>query len=334
MPKLTKDPFWYNGQDMLSRNAMLNFLYGGRGTGKSFYFKVWCLLAAKGETVWVRRYENEIHDAYQKFIDDLSAEGYITEDMDITFDANTIYLNDDPRIHFVALSVSMKKKSVPYPNVNQIVFDEFIETRVNHKYLPNEPELLLEFISTVNRYRPNRPEVRTFLIGNKVSWYNDYTAYYGIEPFEGKYKIFKNGLICVENYENHEFEDKMKKTRFGQLVAGTKYAAYAIENQALRDSSDFLKKRPKSSWIRVNVRVGPNKYGIWTDGDMLFFSDDHDESHPCFAAREDLHEGERALKSNDLPIVWLKEFNANGKLCFDNGLCKTTCQTLIMNYWK
>lgn len=334
MPKLTKDPFWYNGAKMLSRNAMLNFLYGGRGTGKSFYFKVWCLLAAKGETVWMRRYENEITDAYSKFVDDLQSAGYITEQMDIEFEGNTILLDGVPRIHFVALSISMKKKSVPYPNVNQIIFDEFIETRVNHKYLPNEPELLLEFISTVNRYRPDRPEVRTFLIGNKVSWYNDYTAYYGIEPFEGQYKMFKDDLICVENYENREFEEKMKQTRFGRLIAGTKYAAYAIENQSLRDTNDFLIKRPKESWLRVNIRVGPDTYGLWTDGECLYFSEDHDTTHPTFAARTDLHEGERVLKSNDVPIMWLKETNSIGKLCFDNGLCKTACQSLIMEYWK
>ena len=170
MKKLTEHPWRYNAQRLMSYGAMLNLLYGGRGVGKTFFFKVWCLLVAKGETVWMRRYENEIRDACDKFCEDLISEGYIDDSMQIEQEGNTILLNGEPRIHFVALSISMKKKSVPYPNVNWIVFDEFIETRVNRNYLPNEAEMLLEFISTVNRYRPDRQEVRTFLIGNKVSW--------------------------------------------------------------------------------------------------------------------------------------------------------------------
>ena len=140
MPKLNSNPIYYNGIPMMSYNAMLNLLYGGRGVGKSFWFKVWSLLVATGETVWMRRYDNEIRDAQDKFCEDLISNGFITEEMEIKHEGNTILLNGEPRIHFVALSISMKKKSVPYPNVNWIVFDEFIETRVNRSYLPKEEE--------------------------------------------------------------------------------------------------------------------------------------------------------------------------------------------------
>ena len=120
MEKLTEHDWRYNGQRLMSYGAMLNLLYGGRGVGKTFFFKVWCLLVAKGETVWMRRYENEINDARDKFCEDLISGGFISEDMDIEVEGNTILLNGEPRIHFVALSISMKKKSVPYPNVNWI----------------------------------------------------------------------------------------------------------------------------------------------------------------------------------------------------------------------
>ena len=54
MPKLTEEPWRYNALQLMSYGAMLNLLYGGRGVGKTFYFKVWCLFVAKGETVWMR----------------------------------------------------------------------------------------------------------------------------------------------------------------------------------------------------------------------------------------------------------------------------------------
>lgn len=334
MPKLTENPLYYNGMPMMSFNAMLNLLYGGRGVGKSFYFKVWTLLCATGETVWMRRYDNEIRDAQDKFLEDLISNGFITEEMDLKYEGNVLYLNGEARIHFVALSVSMKKKSVPYPNVNWIVFDEFIETRVNRSYLPKEEEMLLEFISTVNRYRPDRPEVRTFLIGNKTSWFNPYTAFFRIEPFEGQFKTFKDGLVCVENYENREFENAMKRTRFGQLIAGTKYEAYAIENESLRDKTDFIVRRPKTSWCRVNIRIGAQTFGLWTDGNKLYFSEDYDPTRRTYADREDLQVRELALKTNEPPVTWLMRFHEIGMLCFDNGLCKTKALEIMLQYWR
>ena len=50
MEKLTEHPWRYNAQRLMSYGSMLNLLYGGRGVGKTFFFKVWCLLVAKGET--------------------------------------------------------------------------------------------------------------------------------------------------------------------------------------------------------------------------------------------------------------------------------------------
>ncbi len=113
MKRVNSSPLWYNGNGMMSYNAMLNLLYGGRGTGKTFWFKAWTLFAAKGETIWMRRYDNEIHDAQDRFIDDLESNGLIDEDCEISIEGNRLLLNDEPRVHFVPLSISTKKKSVP-----------------------------------------------------------------------------------------------------------------------------------------------------------------------------------------------------------------------------
>ena len=43
MKQVNSSPLWYNGNGMMSYNAMLNLLYGGRGTGKTFWFKAWSL---------------------------------------------------------------------------------------------------------------------------------------------------------------------------------------------------------------------------------------------------------------------------------------------------
>ena len=79
------------------------------------------------------------------------------------------------------------------------VFDEFIETKKGRNYLQNEVEMFLDLIETVNRLRIDRPEVRVYLLANKVTFVNPYFTYFNIKPFTGRFKKYKNGLIVVEN---------------------------------------------------------------------------------------------------------------------------------------
>lgn len=75
----------------------------------------------------------------------------------------------EPFAHIVALSQSFHFKSVPFPNVGVIVFDEFI--RQDRQLLKDEVSLFINFISTIVRH-VKRAQV--FLIANTVSWNSPY----------------------------------------------------------------------------------------------------------------------------------------------------------------
>lgn len=331
---LNKDAIHYSRNNLLSYNGFLNFILSGRGLGKTFDFKRWALSSSK-QTVWVRRYDNDLPDVESKFMRDLVKEGYFTEDS-ITIKDHTLIMNGEVKVYFVALSISNKKKSVPYPDVDKIIFDEFIETGARKNYLKNECEMFLDLVETVNRLRIGEPEVRCFFLGNKVSFINPYFTYFDIHPFTQNFKTFKDGLIVVENYSNAEFADLKKKSRFGQLIDGTKYGRFAIDNENWKDNDSFITTRPAKSELKVNIRIGATIMGIWYDfdNDALYVCKAHSETVYTYASRDELIEGEMALKSNQPPIMWLEKYNECGKLYFEDNIIKAYCYELIQGSYS
>lgn len=75
----------------------------------------------------------------------------------------------EPFAHTVALSQSFHFKSVPFPNVGVIVYDEFI--RQDRRLLKEELDLFVNFVSTIVRHVKI---ARVFLIANTVSWNSPY----------------------------------------------------------------------------------------------------------------------------------------------------------------
>lgn len=332
MARARPNPLYYSKNGVMSYHAFLSFIMSARGNGKTFAFKDYAL-DAPFETVWVRRYEPDLPGLMKKFMDDLYKAGLYLDD-EIKIDGNTLKINGENKIYFVALSTAHKQKSVAFPNVDMIVFDEFIETRKNKKYLPEEATIFLDLVETVNRLRVDRPEVRCFLLANKISFVNPYFKMFGIKPFTERFKTYKNGLIVVENYNNEVFKKAKEKSRFGQLVAGTKYGDYAIGNELWRDTDAFIKKRPKDTFLRFNVRYEGTTFGIWQNGDGIYCAKAHNDSAQTFATREDLQEGELVLKSTDVPISWFKALHENNHIWFEDTTIKYTVYALMEDVCK
>ena len=329
---IDKSKIFYSRHNIMGYNAFLNFIVSGRGNGKTFDFKRMAL-DYKNQTMWVRRYENDLPDVETSFMSDLYKEGYYEEDA-ITIKNDRLVRNGETKIIFQALSTSNKKKSVSYADVDYIVFDEFIETKANRNYLAKEVELFLDLIETVNRLRIDRPEVRVFLLANKVSFVNPYFTYFNIKPFTGRFKKFHNGLIVVENYQNQEFIKLKKESRFGKLIEGTKYGKYAIDNEAFRDTNDFIKERPKDSTLLCNIEFENRIVGVWKSNNCLYVSKQFNANTITFAPRDTLKEGQFVLKSNDIPIIWFKDLNNIGQLYYEDNITKDIVFRLMTESYK
>ena len=270
---------YYNGNNTLTHNALFNFIVGNRGGGKTYWSKDWSIkdfLKNGKQFIYVRRYDTEFdRGKKEKFFDDIK-DKYPEHEFKVK--GYTAFIDDKPAGQFMALSKSKIEKSTAFPNVNKIIFDEFILDKGLYHYLSDEVVNFLELYETVARLRD---DVRVFFLSNALTVSNPYFLYWklNIKPNK-KIQKFQNGLILVEMVANKEFIEKKKKTRFGQLVSGTTYGEYAIENTFLRDNDTFVEKKTGKAQHYFIIKYKGNKYGIWVDYEVgcYYVSEDIDKS--------------------------------------------------------
>lgn len=324
---------WYDRSRVCSYNALFSFCLGARGTGKTFNYKCWCISSSK-PFIWVRRLEEDIKkltkDDCREFVKDLYYEGILTPEDICKVEADCLYINGIPKFYFIPLSLSARYKSTSFADVDIIIFDEVFEGVGSKKYLKDEVVLFLDLYETVNRLRiDGRPEVRVFFLSNNVSFTNPYFVHWGITPFEGRFKTFVEGLIVVENYKNEAFAKKKKETKFGRLIAGTKYAKYSIDNEIWLDDNAFLEKRPKDSIPIVEIRYKEQYISVWNGKNGYIYVDGARSSGRKYSIKYECLDGELSLSLGKYPLKQLNELFYIGKIRFDNNITKSIMYTLL-----
>ena len=254
---------WYDKQQLLSHNKIMNMVLSNRGGGKTFCMTRWAIDDYKKsgkQCVWVRRYKSELDEmlAKDKFFD--AVREYYPGD-ELKVDGNFGLINGNVAIYFVALSTSRQLKSNNYPFVNKIIFDEFIIDKGKVTYLKNEVEVFLDLYETVARMRDN---VRAVLLANSITIVNPYFLFWCIKP-NPKKRFTVKGQVCVELFTDSDFIEKKKKTRFGQLVDGTRYGNYAIDNKWLLDNDTFVMGKTPEAEFMLGIKYMGIMYGFWVD---------------------------------------------------------------------
>lgn len=269
----------------LSYDCLFNFILGARGVGKSYGAKNWAIkdfLKNGAQFVYVRRYREELKKT-DHFFDDISS---AFPDHEFKARNNQFYIDGVLAGCALPLSTAKIEKSTPFPKVNKIIFDEFILDKGYHHYLPDEVTNFLELYSTIARDR----DVRVFFLSNALSAFNPYFTYFNIEiPYQKDFK--KQGEILVQMVRDNEYSEHMNKTRFGQLIQGTPYGAYAVDNKFLRDNKTFIEKKTVRSRYAFSLRYKGEIYGIWVDYDsgIVYFSADSQEGGLIYSVtNEDL----------------------------------------------
>ena len=289
---------WWSRSGLLSHNKILNFAQSNRGGGKTFDCTRWCIddfKKRKKMGVWVRRYSTELSNKgdgnpgildNNAFFSSVQKEGLYPDDK-LEIRGNIGYINDEPAIYFVALSTSRQLKSMNFPDVNKIIFDEFIIADGRVGYLKNEVEIFLDLYETVAR---TREDVRAVLLANSVTVVNPYYLFFNVKPAPGK-RFTTSGQICIEMFTDEEFVAKKKKSRFGQLVAGTRYGAYAIDNQWLMDNDTFVESKTPGAEFMLALTYNGITYGYWVDYKvgLIFVNRKYDPSsyaHYCLTKED------------------------------------------------
>lgn len=282
---------WYDKSALLSHNKILNMVLSNRGGGKTFNMTRWAIDDFKktgAQCAWVRRYQTEIDEMLLngKFFD-VVREYYPNDELKI--DGNLGYINGEVAIYFIALSTSRQLKSNNYPFVNKIIFDEFIIDKGRITYIKNEVEVFLDLYETIARTRDN---VRAVLLANSVTIVNPYFLFFNVKPNPNK-RFTVSGQVCIELFTDTDFIDAKKRSRFGQLVSGTRYGAYAIDNQWLLDNDTFIEPKTPKAEFMLSLKYNGIVYGFWIDykAGLIFVNRQFDpSSYAQYCLQKDDHD--------------------------------------------
>lgn len=343
--------FW-NINETLTHNMLVNFIVGNRGGGKSYGAKKRAIdnFIKKGEQFgYIRRYKDDLKKPMEQFFKDieweypdyeLKVEGdkfYIRVKTDI----KTKWTEKDVAGYGFSLSTANNKKSISYPNITILIFDEFLLEEGHQRYLKNEPEKLLNLYETVARPGTDHPRVALFLLANAITITNPYFLYFNLkmptkQDKNGKY-IWKHPTkpILVEDVKNEKFIDKKKNTEFGALVEGTTYAEYSIENKFLLDDDKFIEKKSAKAKYCFTFIYNTNQYGVWisTSEGKMWVSTDIDPSFPLkYTLTLKDHQPNTMFLKNRSKAGHFNYFIENykqGNVYFENMNIKNICYEVI-----
>lgn len=357
MEELDRSIFWDIGRT-LTYNKLFNFIVGNRGGGKSYGAKKKAIdnfIKKKEQFGYIRRYKEDLKKPMEQFFEDIVWE-YPDYEFKIDGDKflirlkpaneNEKWTKDDIAGYGFSLSTANNKKSISYPNITLLIFDEFLLEKGTQRYLPNEPEKLLNLYETIARPGTNHPRVVVFLLANAISITNPYFLYWKLSLSDkadknGKY-IWKHPSrpILVEDVSNEKFIDKKKSTEFGQLVAGTNYSDYSIENKFLLDDNKFIERKSKNSRYFFTFVYKGLDFGVWADytEGKMYVSDSIDPSYPLIytLTLKDHQPNTMLLKNRTKSTLFRRFVEAYqcGNVRFENMNIKNICYEVIQMFYS
>lgn len=326
----TSESIYYNPSPLLSYNRILNFVTGGRGIGKSYGYKTHVVKRFKKHKkrfVYVRRYKTELKK-FNKFCDDIK-EQFPGDELKVK--GREIYINGELAGYGIPLSSWQNEKSNAYPDVETILFDEFIREKDNVGYLPNEVESLLNLMDTVFR---NREDVRCICMSNSSTIVNPYYVYFQLFP-QPNVRFTKNDDIVVEIVPSGDFIEHRRQTRFGKLIDGTNYGSMSLDNEFVNDSDVFVERRSKTSKFKFTIIFKGVKMGVWVDvrNEVWYVSKEHDpNTNYVYALTSGDHNQDTNLlqnwRKNGFLNVLIRGFTS-GNVRFENQVIRSAFYEMV-----
>lgn len=207
------------------------------------------------------------------------------------------YVPDSKPFAFVfALSEMEHDKSTSYPNVYNVVFDEFLTRRY---YLPDEFVLFMNVLSTIIRHKDN---VKIFMLGNTVNKYCPYFAEMGLKHVQD----MQQGTIDIYRFGK------------GKLTIAVEYAASMAKEKA---SNKYFCFDNESMEMIVNgaweLAIYPHLNVHYSKDDILFtyFIEFDRNLLQCEIVYKDneyftyVHEKTTPIRNPDTDIVYSLEHN-------------------------
>lgn len=266
---------YYNVCKCDSYNLFFNMIIGGRGIGKTTSLLIKACNRAinySKQFIYLRRYKPELKEfATKKTLDTIVANGVLYK-ADGT--GGYIFIYDKKVIGYgITLSTARSYKSVAFPNVENIIFDEFTLPRGHtYRYLKDEVDEFLNFISTVFRTRTNG---KVYMAGNNEDLFNPYFAYFNIPSFDKIYIDRDRQLYCEMAKNSPKLLSLEKKTSLYALTNGTNFGDFHYNNEVLVQAKINIIDKPVSPRLYCRIRMNDNLINVYmyntNDGELHLY---------------------------------------------------------------
>ena len=181
----------YNLDNIDAENATLNLIYGERSNGKSYQVKhkkaVLKYINEHRRFILMRRWKEEItSEKIEQYFADVDVTGltkghynciimYKKQLFFASYDFdNNKTVRGEKIGYVVALNTEQNYAGASYLDVDDIIFEEFM---ARGQYLPQEPDKLMNFWSTVDR---KRGTTKIWMVGNTISRVCPYINEWGL----------------------------------------------------------------------------------------------------------------------------------------------------------
>lgn len=317
MAGLFKRNKFYSLKRILSENAVYNMVFGERSNGKTYAVLKYAIedyVKNGGTFAYLRRWKEDVTGARASSV--FSALNANDEIIKLTkgkyeaivYNASKFYLanyNDEGKPIYnesdlfgytFALSDSEHNKSISYPKVRTILFDEFL---TKHTYLTDEFVLFMNTISTIVR---QRTDVKIFMLGNTVNKFSPYFKEMGLNHIQdmeqGTIDLYKYGdsnlVVAVEyaestakNKENN-FYFAFNNPKLEMITSGSWELALYPHNP--------IKYKPKDVFFTYFILFNDNIYQA-----EIVFKDDVTFTF--------IHEKTTPLQNPDRDLIYTLEYN-------------------------
>lgn len=187
---------FYSLKKILEKDCVYNIIFGERSNGKTYAVLKYAIenyVQTGGQLAYVRRWKEDVtgrrasevfsalinnDEVYTITKGEYSSIYYFSGKYYLcNYDENTkkpIYNDEDCIGYTFSLSDMEHNKSVSYPKITTVMFDEFLTKYV---YLNDEFMLFMNTLSTIIRQRTN---VKIFMLGNTVNKYCPYFKEMGL----------------------------------------------------------------------------------------------------------------------------------------------------------
>lgn len=311
---------FFDLSDVLVEKMFLNFVTSARGAGKTFSSLkdlVQDFIDNENQFIYIRRTKIELEKCLPSLFNDL-----IKEDI---FPNNTLQVKGENLLidgkiagRGIALSTAFQLKSIPFPKVKWLLFDEFISE--SKSYLKDEVTKFLSLIETIGRLR----NVTVICLANQDTIFNPYYAYFAVKPASPTTKKtrFRTQSIMIYQFSSQEYKKAKKETLFGKLIDGTPYGNFMLDNEAIKDDYSFiddLKGVKKTPFVNLTIS-GTDLVGYNYEQDSINYlyiaSRCHVEGVPSFNLDKQLREN-RTIES-----IRRNPYLRRVKLYFDRGFIR------------